>query len=205
MDGVICDFHGPVIQYIKDRWDIDVSRKDILTDIRKYAQGKWDDEAEDFIQSDGFAQKLEPLPGAIDAIKSIMEKHEVIFVTAPYLGSKTWDHDRRSWLEEKFDINRDQLIFAHNKKLIQGMTIIDDKWDTVVDWSDMNKTTGIVFQQPWNVVRWENLKFESHHGLRWFRYKTLDKYSDFYVADGWSDALCALENFAAYQGRDILE
>lgn len=204
VDGVVADFHGPVIDYIFDRWGIKVSRDEITGgDIRKYAQGKWDDEAEGFILSDGFAQTLKPFPGAIEAIKSIMENNEVVFVTAPYLGSKTWDHDRREWLKHHFDINRDQLIFAHNKAIVSGMTIIDDKWETIVDWSHLNKKTSICFQQPWNTIKWGNLKREDHNGVQWFKYKTKDKFADFFVANGWAEVPACLEKFKEY--REVVE
>lgn len=201
-DGVVCDFIGAVINYAKERWDIDIKYEDVNTDIRKHCGELWDDEAEQYIRSDGFAQGLQLIPGAMDAIWKMMHSaNDVIFVTAPYIGSKTWDHDRRMWLKDRFCISRDQLIFAHNKKWVKGMTLIDDKYQNIIDWSNENKRTGILFEQPWTTPFIKDLEYKMENGNRWYQVRDGEKYSDFFAVKNWDEAMKALNSFAWYQSE----
>lgn len=151
VDGVCADFVGSVCNYIENRFGIEIDQEKIYTDVREQANGLWDERCEDFIKQSGFAyEMIDEIPGAVKAIQEIMEEHPVMFVTSPYSGSATWSHDRYMWLEERFDIGRDDVIFCRDKRFIHGSTLIDDRWENILDWSNWNNKCAVLFKQSWN-------------------------------------------------------
>lgn len=162
VDGVIANFCGAVALYIEDKFNLKIDQSKIYGDVRNEAGGLWDDECEAFIRSDGFALNLEEFPGAVDAVKEIMEKHEVVFVTSPYGESKTWCYDRYNWLNERFDITRDDIIFCRDKRFVQGVSLIDDRFENIQDWARFNNRMGILFDRPWNKKEQDELSEYRH-------------------------------------------
>lgn len=108
--------------------------------------------AHKLLNSNRFVQYLPVIEGAIDAIKAIKKAgHRVIWCTAPWLSSKTWDYDRRTWLQKNFKTQPTDCILAHQKQLIRGDVFIDDKPKHVLEWRAQNpKGIALLFSQPWN-------------------------------------------------------
>lgn len=152
-DGVLCDFIGECITYLNKRFDTNFRYGDMFDDIRKVVGPKfWDEETEAHVLSNGFAKNMRELPGAVDGVKKIQDAgYKVMFLTSPYGGSPTWAFDRFKWLEERLGATRDDVIFAREKRYVDGITLIDDKVSNVVKWAEYNKTTGLLVTQPWNV------------------------------------------------------
>lgn len=80
---------------------------------------------------EGFFQKLEPVDGAIDAINLIYDSdlYDYYFLsTAPWSNPNAWK-EKRIWLEEHFheDVCFKRLILSHNKSLLRGHFLIDDR------------------------------------------------------------------------------
>ena len=151
VDGITANFCGGLCDYFKDRFDIDVDQSKIFGDVRDEAKGLWDDECEDFVKSEGFARTLKPYPGSVEAIRDIIEEYDVVFVTSPYGGSHTWCWDRFMWLRDHFQISRDDIIFARDKRFVSGITLIDDRYENVIDWSYFHKKPAILMERPWNL------------------------------------------------------
>ena len=75
----------------------------------------------------GFFLSLEPLPGAIEAVKWLEQHHEVYITTRPsYLNVHCYS-EKREWVEKYFGLHTcKNLTFAPNKGLIIGDVLIDD-------------------------------------------------------------------------------
>lgn len=100
----------------------------------------------------GFCYDLEPIPGAIEAVKALMAAgHDVHFVTSLW-SSPTWAYDRQRWLQSHKLLNSySRLVFAKDKYVVQGDVFVDDKISNVEKWrTAWPNACGIVWAQPWN-------------------------------------------------------
>lgn len=142
-----------------DVWDIYHSDDSPLSEKqRSYAIERLDEP--------GFANELPVITGAKEAIEKIRRGgHEILWVTTPYLGSKTWEDDRRQWLFEHFNVNPKDVEFVRHKWFYRGDVFIDDKLESVLKWRELNDGLAVVFDSPWNqggekiyrLKGWENL------------------------------------------------
>lgn len=193
VDGVVSNFHKKVVSFIEDKFDIKVDESKIYGDVRNEANGLWDQECEDYIRSPGFSRYLEAWPGSIEAIKKIMKKKEVMFVTSPYNSSPTWAYDRTMWLKDHFGITRDDVIFARDKRFVDGVTLIDDRWENVVDWSRYRGKWSILMKRPWNV---KDLKNATKVGGRSYVYdQDGENQAMFFACDDWNQISAHIETF----------
>ncbi len=101
-----------------------------------------------YTHAPGFALELAPYPGAVKAVKRLMQVCEVVFVTQP-LDSKTWAHDRAEWLRNHF--GPCTIVSTKHKHLVKGDVIVDDRGENVLEWlQSWPDGQGIVWAQPWN-------------------------------------------------------
>ena len=80
----------------------------------------------------GFFLGLEPLPGAVEAYWKLKEMgHRVIFLTAPSVMNPMCYTEKRMSIEKHFGFDACyDLIIAHDKSLLIGDMLIDDRWDS---------------------------------------------------------------------------
>ena len=72
--------------------------------------------------------RMDEMPGAIDALKSLQEKYDVYVLTTAPWSNKTALQDKKDWLEEHLgDLVKKRLIFSHHKELLRGDYLIDDR------------------------------------------------------------------------------
>lgn len=124
MDCIIVDFFTPLLDEYYSRtgelvcvsafksWDMDKYVRDPKT---LYA----------IFHEQGFFSKLQPLPGAIEALKAIKENHDVVIATSPssdYSAAekKAWCRDYLSFVDAK------DVFIGSNKFRIKGDVLIDD-------------------------------------------------------------------------------
>lgn len=76
----------------------------------------------------GFFENLPPIPGAIEAFKELNEMYEVyILSTAPWSNPYAWS-EKRLWVEKHLgELAFKKLILSHNKGLLRGSFLIDDR------------------------------------------------------------------------------
>lgn len=108
-------------------------------------------------KSKGFFENMEPIKDAIFAIETLSENYNIYFAsTAPWSNIDSWS-EKRIWIEKHFPkIGFKKLILTHNKGLLMGDYLIDDRkrngvkefngvhihfgskdypdWDTVLDY-----------------------------------------------------------------------
>ena len=107
MDGVLVDFDSGVVK----------SEVDILASY----EGQYDNIPHVF-------SKMDPMPGAIDAFKSLQEKYDVYVLTTAPWRNETALQDKKDWLNKYLgDLIKKKVIFSHHKELLIGDYLIDDR------------------------------------------------------------------------------
>jgi 5'-nucleotidase len=73
-------------------------------------------------------KNLEPIEGAIEAWHLLQEKFETyILSTPPWSNPDAWS-EKRKWVEEHFGKSANKkLILCHNKGLVKGDYLVDDR------------------------------------------------------------------------------
>ena len=76
----------------------------------------------------GIFALMEPMPGAIDAVHRLVAKYDVyILSTAPWNNPSAWA-DKVSWVSKYLDdVLHKRLILSHQKDLLKGDYLIDDR------------------------------------------------------------------------------
>lgn len=107
IDGVLADFDGSREKYLKE-----------------HPETKF----EEVENIEGFFENLEMVNGAFEAFHKLRLKYDVyILSTAPWKNPSAWS-DKRRWVERKLkDGAYKRLILTHNKGLLKGDYLIDDR------------------------------------------------------------------------------
>lgn len=76
----------------------------------------------------GIFALMDPMPGAIDAVHRLAAKYDVyILSTAPWNNPSAWA-DKVSWVSKYLDdVLHKRLILSHQKDLLKGDYLIDDR------------------------------------------------------------------------------
>lgn len=76
----------------------------------------------------GIFAKMDPMPGAIDAVHRLVAKYDVyILSTAPWNNPSAWA-DKVAWVTKYLnDVLKKRLILSHQKDLLKGDYLIDDR------------------------------------------------------------------------------
>lgn len=98
----------------------------------------------------GFYAELDPIPGAIDALLSLVEDgHTVSIVSSPWWPNRTCVQDKHDWLVKHLGAEwADRLIITKDKTLVDGDILIDDKPEITGDITP--RWEHILFDQPYN-------------------------------------------------------
>ncbi|XP_072916348.1 5'(3')-deoxyribonucleotidase, mitochondrial-like [Hemitrygon akajei] len=138
MDGVLADFEGGFLQKYKvaypeepfielaDRRGFWVSEQygQLQPDLREKAVSIW--------ESKNFFIELDPLPGAVEAVKEManMKNTDVFICTSPI---RKYDHcpfEKYAWVEKHLGKEfLELMVLTLDKTLISGSLLIDDKPD----------------------------------------------------------------------------
>ena len=113
MKTIFFDMYGVLVEFNSALRHIDDET------IRRY-EGHYQD-------IPGFFALMDPMPGAIEAVKKLSQHYEVfILSTAPWKNPSSWS-DKRIWVEKFFgDIFFKRIILTHRKDLVMGDYLIDD-------------------------------------------------------------------------------
>ena len=106
MDGVICDYHKAY----------NIARQKKY--YNQYPQSEY-----------GFFTNLEPIEGAIEAVKWLMasEDFDTYILTAPSVMNPLCYTEKRVWIEKYFGMELvNKLIITPNKGLNKGDYLVDD-------------------------------------------------------------------------------
>jgi 5'-nucleotidase len=99
----------------------------------------------------GFYLRLEPIPGAIEKLKEmVIQGHEVILVTSPWLTNPTCISDKFAWVEKYLGKEwTERLIITKDKTHVAGDILIDDKPE--IKGTATPSWEHVLFVQPYNL------------------------------------------------------
>jgi 5'-nucleotidase len=146
MDGVIADTETHFINWYEREYGVRVDK----ADIQGLAENDMFPEktaARKFALTAGFFRTLPVMPGAIEALKTLMESYEVYIVSAAMEFPLSLS-EKLEWLLEHFPfIDWRHIIFCGDKSIINTDYMIDDHIKNL----DFFKGTTIMFHAFHNV------------------------------------------------------
>lgn len=165
MDGVIADTETQFINWYERDYGVKIHPQDIL--------GFKEDEmfpdktaARKFAFTPGFFRTLPVMPGAVDALKKLMENFDVYIASAAMEFPQSLP-EKHAWLQEHFPfISWHNIIFCGDKSIIGTDFLVDDHVKNL----DFFKGKSVMFHA------FHNVNFNHHQ-----RVKT------------WEDAVILLE------------
>lgn len=124
MDGVIADFEKGFTKLCPDL----ILGEGPNYDLRSARVDKVLSENPDMFYT------LEPIEGAIDAIKELDSMFDIHFLSTPVDHVPNSHAGKRAWLHDHFgDLAKKKLILTHRKDLIIGHYLVDDRIKNGVD------------------------------------------------------------------------
>lgn len=178
VDGVIANLH----QTWLDRYNQDYNDTVRLEQLHNWDAEKWPIKPEcgkkiyDYLRQGDLYQEVQPFPGALYFVQSLKKQvHRVVYVTS---NAKGMTDQKWEWLEREGFLptgryTAEDLVVAHDKRLVKTDVLIDDKLATVV----RHPYPTILMDQPWNRDRnWSTRAYSWNEALTmlnsgWYGYK----------------------------------
>lgn len=115
----------------------------------------------------GFYREIDPMPGAIDAVRQmISDGHTVFFVTAPHPSNPTCADDKIWWTKTHFGSEYvDKLVITRDKTCIRADVLVDDRPD--IHGQLTPEWTQIFYDQPYNRAHTDRDRIKSWVGEGW--------------------------------------
>lgn len=108
-------------------------------------------EAYSLLKQEGGCLGIPVYPDAPLGVYNLRDLVDIVAVTSPFHGSKTWVHEREKWLEHFFEISHKDQIHTSRKELVCGDFLLDDKLETIQKWADKwPKGNAIIWNQRYN-------------------------------------------------------
>jgi 5'(3')-deoxyribonucleotidase len=113
MDNVLVDFQSGL-----DKID---------EETKNQYRARWSGDKDRLDEIPGLFGKMDPMPGAIEAVRTLAEEYDVfILSTAPWRNPSAWS-DKVTWVTKYFDdVFHKRMIITHRKDLVEGDYLIDD-------------------------------------------------------------------------------
>jgi 5'(3')-deoxyribonucleotidase len=153
VDGPLGDFHAEAGDVANKLFDLNLDIEDFVTwdvtDILPTQDMK--DRLNAAIAEPGFATRIKPAVGAVDAVRTLKEICEIVYVTTPHPKSPTWMRERQDWLRTHFDVSPDEIIHAFRKYHIKGDVLVDDRPKTIERWARSHPSSlSLLWDMPYN-------------------------------------------------------
>lgn len=154
IDGVLCDFIGPVVAKVNDLTGENYTVDDVTT-FQAYdalrVPKKQRREADAHVRTKNFCRDLKPYPGALDFLAELRAFADVVALTAPF-NSDHWHREREWWLVHDAGFAHADVVFAHSvqKPRYDADALVDDRASTVNEWSERRAGVPILLSRPWN-------------------------------------------------------
>ena len=153
VDGPLGDFHSEARDVANSIFGLSLKVEDFttwdVTDILPTQEMK--DRMNAAIAEPGFAMRIQPQPGSIEAVKTLKSLCEVLFVTTPHAHSLTWMRERQDWLRNHYDVGHEEIIHAFKKHHIIGDVLIDDRPKNIQKWTVHHPDShAILWDMPYN-------------------------------------------------------
>ncbi|XP_066544870.1 5'(3')-deoxyribonucleotidase, mitochondrial [Amia ocellicauda] len=138
MDGVIADFEGGFLKKFQARYPkepcISLEDRRGFWVSTQYGQLRSDlcEKAISVWESQNFFIDLEPLPGAVEAVKEMskLKNTDVFICTSPIKKYNYCPYEKYAWVEKHFGHEfLEQIILTRDKTVVSADLLIDDKPD----------------------------------------------------------------------------
>jgi 5'-nucleotidase len=98
----------------------------------------------------GFYSRLDPIPGAKDALKAMVAQgHDVRIVTSPWISNPTCASDKLNWVVKHYGSHwGPRVIITADKTLVHGDILVDDKPE--IKGAHEPTWEHVLFDQPYN-------------------------------------------------------
>ncbi|TKC06154.1 5' nucleotidase, NT5C type [Pedobacter frigoris] len=151
MDGVLADIETHFIDWYERDYGVKVNREDMLGVLEP--DGFPDKTAvKRFVYTPGFFRTIPVMPGAVEAVKKLMETYEVYVVSAAMEFPQCLS-EKQEWLQEHFPfISWRNIVFCGDKSIIGTDYMIDDHCKNL----DFCRGKAIMFTAAHNV-------YQNHH------------------------------------------
>ena len=154
MDGVICDYTQKMLDLAVTGFGLpQYSAKEVLFfETEKIFSQEYQEKVERLSLEENFFLSLEPLPGAIEAIKEMLtdSNFDVWICSSPKKTGETCHSEKFLWLRKYFGQKfAEKLILTRDKTLVYGDYLIDDKSD-VYGVNEEPFWEHIIFDPPYN-------------------------------------------------------
>lgn len=154
MERLLCDMDGCITDTMGAMMDVAYRERGLMMchdDIKDYWFAGLPVEAEyfaDILRRPGFYRELEPITGAIRAIRRLRREYDVVVCTSPMSGvEESCEQEKREWLDKHFDLKfAASAIVTRDKTKVDGKVLIEDNPDV----SQNANWKVIMFTQPWN-------------------------------------------------------
>ncbi len=153
VDGPLGDFHSEARSLANELFGLNLTVDDFVTwdvtDILPTQEMK--EEMNSAIASPGFASRIMPQPGAVEAVNKLKQICEVIYLTTPHPESITWMRERQEWLSRYFKARHDDIIHAFKKQHVNGDIFVDDRPKNIYQWSaQRNSAHALLWDMAYN-------------------------------------------------------
>ncbi|XP_035888742.1 5'(3')-deoxyribonucleotidase, mitochondrial isoform X1 [Phyllostomus discolor] len=143
LDGVLADFEGGFLRKFRARFP---DQPFIALEDRR---GFWVSEQYDRLhpglsekaisiwESENFFFDLEPLPGAVEAVKQManLENTDVFICTSPIKRYKYCPYEKYAWVEKHLGPDfLEQVVLTRDKTVVSADLLIDDRPDITGKW-----------------------------------------------------------------------
>lgn len=97
-------------------------------DAHRHLTIKHDPEGKECQVPEGYFLNLPLIEGAVEALTTLSEKYELYFLSTPQWSNPLCWKEKREWVENHFgELMFKRLILTHNKGLLKGSYLIDDR------------------------------------------------------------------------------
>ncbi|XP_006903046.1 PREDICTED: 5'(3')-deoxyribonucleotidase, mitochondrial [Elephantulus edwardii] len=138
MDGVLADFEGGFLRKYRERYPdqpfirLEDRRGFWLSEQYGLLRPELSEKAISIWESKNFFFELEPLPGAVEAIKQManLENTDVFICTSPIRMFKFCPYEKYAWVEKHFGPDfLEHVVLTRDKTVISADLLIDDRAD----------------------------------------------------------------------------
>lgn len=170
--GVLADLNGALLPVIERVLGRPCRREEIRTYYLQKAFGMNDGQWAEVcraIEQPGFAASFAPIGDAPSRVQRLISSRlvdEVVFVTQPWRGSRTWHADVEAWLDAHVPTLARYVAHTSEKYCVGGTYLLDDSPEHIAAWKLEHAHRGgrpLLWHAPYNEehAMWDRYRMRS--------------------------------------------
>lgn len=152
MDGVLVDLEGAMYDTWNYRYPDEpliprVDRREFYMDVEHPSE--YHDRLRNMLCEERFFRVPNPIAGAVEGAKALLDYGEVFICTAPMFSNPTCADDKVWWINEHLGPEwKNRIVITKDKTTVRGTYLFDDR--PKVDGRLIPTWEHVVFGQPYN-------------------------------------------------------